>query len=89
MVAASSTTIHPLVNEIRGLLSEYGIVLPQGMSKFRTWVVRQLEAVQAKLTPLSTEIFWPLYDEFLALEKPHSPELRGSASQPLIESLPR
>jgi transposase len=23
-----------LVNEIRGLLSEYGIVLPQGMSKF-------------------------------------------------------
>jgi transposase len=58
-----------LVNEIRGLLSEYGIVLPQGMSKFRTWVVRQLEAEQAKLTPLSTEIFWQLYHEFLALEK--------------------
>jgi transposase len=58
-----------LVNEIRGLLSEYGIVLPQGMSKFRTWVVRPLEAEQAKLTPLSTEIFWQLYHEFLALEK--------------------
>src|ERR671915_1061423 len=57
-----------LVNEIRGLLSEYGIVLPQGMSKFRTSVVRQLEAEQAKLTPLSTEVFWHLYDEFLALE---------------------
>jgi transposase len=47
-----------LVNEIRGLLSEYGVVLPHGMRKFRTSVVRQLEAAQAKLTPLSTEVFW-------------------------------
>jgi transposase len=58
-----------LVNEIRGLLSEYGIVLPQSISKFRTSVVRHLEDEQAKLTPLSTEMFWQLYDEFLALEK--------------------
>jgi transposase len=57
------------VNEIRGLLSEYGRVLPQGMSQFRTSVVRQLEAEQVKLTPLSTEVFWHLYDAFLALEK--------------------
>ena len=58
-----------LVNEIRGLLSEYGIVLPQGMTKFRTSVVRQLEDAQAMLTSLSTEVFWQLYDEFLTLEK--------------------
>jgi transposase len=58
-----------LVNEIRGLLSQYGIVLPQGMAKFRTSVVRQIEDEQAKLTPLSTEVFWHLYEEFLALEK--------------------
>jgi transposase len=58
-----------LVNEIRGLLSEYGIVLPQGMTKFRTSVVRQLEAERAKLTPLSAELFRHLYDEFLALEQ--------------------
>ena len=58
-----------LVNEIRGLLSEYGIVLPQGITKFRTSVVRPLEDEQAKLTPLSTEVFWHLYEEFLALEK--------------------
>jgi transposase len=43
-----------LVNEIRGLLSAYGIVLPQGVRKFRTSVVRQLEAEQAKLTPLTS-----------------------------------
>jgi transposase len=58
-----------LVNEIRGLLSEYGIVLPQGMAKFRTSVVRQIEDEQAKLTPLSTEVFWHLYEACLALEK--------------------
>src|SRR5918992_5566588 len=58
-----------LVNEIRGLLSEYGMVLPQSITKFRTSVVRQLEAAQAKLTSLSTEVFWHLYAEFLALEK--------------------
>jgi transposase len=58
-----------LVKEIRGLLSEYGIVLPQGIIKFRTAVVRQLEDEQAKLTPLSTEVFWQLYDEVLALEQ--------------------
>ena len=58
-----------LVNEIRGLLSEYGIVLPQGITKFRTAVVRQLDDEQPKLTPLSTEVFWQLYDEYLALEQ--------------------
>src|SRR5688572_1734406 len=31
-----------LVNEIRGLLSEHGIVLPQGITKFRTLVVSKL-----------------------------------------------
>jgi transposase len=58
-----------LVNEIRGLLSEYSIVLPQRITKFRTSVVRQFEDEQAKLTPLSTEVFLQLYDAFLALEK--------------------
>src|ERR687888_606512 len=57
-----------LVNEIRGLLSEYGIVLPQGITKFRTLVVQKLEAEQAQLTPCSREMFRQLYEEFLALE---------------------
>jgi transposase len=58
-----------LVNELRGLLSESGIVLPQRMTKFRTSVVRPLEDEQAKLTSLSTEVFWHLYEEFLAREQ--------------------
>ena len=58
-----------LVNEIRGLLSEYGMVLPQSLAKFRALIVEKLEADQAKLTALSTEVFRHLYEEFLALEK--------------------
>ena len=58
-----------LVNEIRGLLSEYGIILPQSITKFRALIVDQLHKEQAKLTTLSTEVFWQLYDEFRALEK--------------------
>jgi len=58
-----------LVNEIRGLLNEYGIVLPQSITKFRTLIVSKLQNEQAKLTALSTEVFWQLYEEFLNLEK--------------------
>ena len=58
-----------LVNEIRGLLNEYGIILPQGVTKFRASVVSKLEDEQAKLTVMSSEMFRQLYDEFLALEK--------------------
>jgi len=58
-----------LVNEIRGLLNEYGMILPQSLTKFRALIVDQLKEEQAKLTPLSTEMFWQLYDELLALEK--------------------
>ena len=58
-----------LVNAIRGLLNEYGIVLPQRLAKLRALIVDRLEADQAKLTALSTEVFRHLYDEFLAVEK--------------------
>ena len=58
-----------LVHEIRGLLSEYGLILPQGITTCRTLVVKKLEAEQAQLTPCSRELFRQLYEEFLALEK--------------------
>src|SRR5215217_7338356 len=58
-----------LVNEIRGLLGEYGIVLPQSVTKFRHTFLATLEAERAKLTPLSTEFFAQLYEAFCAREK--------------------
>jgi transposase len=58
-----------LVNEVLGLMQEYGIVLPKGVAKFRRAVVGKLEADKDKLTPLSQEMFWKLVEEFAALEK--------------------
>jgi transposase len=46
-----------LVNEIRGLLSEYGIILPQSITKFRALIVDKLPEEQVKLTTLSAELF--------------------------------
>src|SRR5215831_4277240 len=58
-----------LGNEMRGLLAEYGVVLPQSVAKFRHAFLATLEAERAKLTPLSTELFGQLYEEFGVLEK--------------------
>src|SRR4029450_13095022 len=58
-----------LVNEVHGLMHEYGIVIPKGVAKFRQAVVGKLESEQDKLTPLSQEMFWKLVDEFAALEE--------------------
>jgi transposase len=58
-----------LVNEVHGLLHEYGIVIPKGVTKFRQAVVEKLESEQDKLTPLSQEMFGKLVEEFGALEK--------------------
>jgi transposase len=72
-----------LVNEIRGLLSEYGIVLPQSIAKFRALLVDKLEEDQAQLTALSTEVFWHLYAELLSVEKrlAYSDEKRAAIGQ--------
>jgi len=57
-----------LVNEIRGLLAEYGIVLPTGVNAFRNALAAKLEAEHAKLTPLSQELFGKLREEFKKVE---------------------
>jgi transposase len=44
------------------------MVLPQGITTFRALLVDKLQEEQAKLTTLSAELFWPLYDAFQALE---------------------
>ncbi len=58
-----------LVNEVHGLMNEYGIVIPNGVPKFRQAVVDKLESEKDKLTPLSQELFWKLLEEFAALEQ--------------------
>jgi transposase len=58
-----------LVNEVHGLMNEYGIVIPKGVPKFRQAVVDKLESEKDKLTPLSQELFWKLLEAFAALEQ--------------------
>ncbi len=58
-----------LVNEVHGLMHEYGIVLPKGIAKFRQAVVDKLESAQDNLTSLSREMFGQLLKEFSALEE--------------------
>jgi transposase len=58
-----------LVNEVHGLMNEYGIVIPKGVPKFRQAVVDKLESAKDKLTPLGQELFWKLLEEFAALEQ--------------------
>ena len=58
-----------LINEMRGLLGEYGIILPKGVTKFRQMLLSTLEKEQAKLTELSREVFGQLYEEWLTLEQ--------------------
>ena len=72
-----------LVNEMRGLLGEYGVVLPKGVAKFRKALVGTLETERAKLTPMSQEIFHRLFGEFTRLEEQmayYDAKLKGIAT---------
>ena len=57
------------INEVHGLMHEYGIVMPKGVSKFRQAVVEKLESEKDTLTALSQEMFWKVVEGCAALEK--------------------
>jgi transposase len=55
-----------LINETRGLLHEYGIVVPKGAATFRKHVLEKLATEAAKLTPHSLALFQQLLEELAA-----------------------
>src|SRR5262245_9786601 len=57
-----------LVNEMRGLVAEYGIVVPAVINALRHALAAKLEAEHAQLTPLSQELFGKLWAEFKKVE---------------------
>ena len=57
-----------LINEMRGLLAEYGVILPKGVNNFRKTLIEKLDTEQDKLTSMGQELFRRLYDEFTQLE---------------------
>lgn len=52
-----------LVNQIRGLLAEYGIVIPQGINKIRKALPEILEDAENELSHSGRRIFSDLYEE--------------------------
>jgi transposase len=58
-----------LANQIRGLLSEYGIVLPPHVSQLRRGLPLILEDATNELSAFSRRLFAWLYDELLSLEE--------------------
>ena len=57
-----------LINQTRGLLAEYGVVLPQGAWRFRREVAAVLDAPSSELTALATELFRSRLDQLRELE---------------------
>ncbi len=57
------------VNQIRGLLLEYGIDIPQGRRNVRSRLPVILEDVENGLNPLFRELLSGLYEELVHLDK--------------------
>jgi len=57
-----------LINQIRGLLLEYGVVIPKSAGKVRRILPSLLEEETAVLTPFAKETFQDLYDQLVNLD---------------------
>jgi transposase len=58
-----------LVNQIRGLLAERGIVIAQGITRLRKQLPAIVEELNNTLTPLGREVIRELYDELVAVDE--------------------
>lgn len=58
-----------LANQIRGLLAEYGIIIPKGINHVSSRLPIILENTENELTTLAREIFCDLYENFQSLEE--------------------
>ena len=58
-----------LVNQVRGLLAEYGVVINKGVAAVRRGLPEILEDAENGLTPLTRELFAELQEELQAIDK--------------------
>jgi transposase len=58
-----------LGNQIRGLLAEYGIILPLHLSHVRLQVPQLIAEEHPQLSPFARELFQSLYEELCALDR--------------------
>lgn len=57
-----------LVNQARGLLREYGVFIPAGISQFRGAIADVLEDAENELTDLTRQLMTDLYQRLLELD---------------------
>lgn len=67
-------------NQIRGLLAEFGIVLPKGISAVRTQLLERVEQAADTLPAVFLDLMRRLYEHFAALDRQVS-ELEGLIKQ--------
>jgi len=58
-----------VVNQVRGLLSERGIIMPKSLNKVREQLPLILEDAENNLTPISREVFSGQYERLVALDE--------------------
>ncbi len=58
-----------LVNQIRGLLGEYGLIIPLGVASVRQQLPQYLEDGDNELTSVSREVFAELYEQLQTLDE--------------------
>jgi transposase len=58
-----------LANQIRGLLGEYGIIVPQGIKKLKKDLPLILEEAENGLSDLARELFADLYEQLKEVDK--------------------
>ena len=58
-----------VVNQLRGLLSEYGIIIPKGIEQIARRLPLILEDAENGLTFIAREGFYALYQEYLELSR--------------------
>ena len=58
-----------LGNQVRGLLAEYGIVVPLHLSQLRKQLVELTAEAHPQLTPFAQELFVSLYEELCSLDE--------------------
>ncbi len=58
-----------LSNQIRGLLAEYGVIIPEGIRYVRKQLPTLLESAETELSPIALELFAQQYEELVEMDK--------------------
>ncbi|CAM2845955.1 IS110 family transposase [Vibrio mytili] len=58
-----------LINQVRGLIAEYGIILPKGKASFRQAIPETLEDANNQLSPILRELVSRQYERYLYIDE--------------------